>query len=83
MNIYLEAAQMVDSGREHYSCMAIGHAGKWKDGAVEKLDAYAVLFCPAGEDFEGPWGMKWGNAQGACRVLALCFAAAMHETGDL
>ena len=56
------------------SCCAIEFVG----GAREK-NRYSALFNPLnGNTF---WGLNWPRPS-QCRVLALCFMAAMVEAGD-
>ena len=83
--IYRRAAEMIASGGEYYSCWAISLAADSNatDFECPESNIYAEKFCPH-DGYPYAWAFlaskDWG-AKG--RVLALCFAAAMAETGDL
>lgn len=84
MNVYLEAAKKLDRWKASEiagCCIAVYEAN---GGGFRDLD-FEQFFKPSDNSF-GYWGIHWGvnnDERKACRVLALCFAAAMHETGDL
>ena len=48
----------------------------------EEREAYNEMFRPPYSMYD-KWGNHWGEDRKSCRVLALCFAAAMAEAGDL
>jgi hypothetical protein len=86
--IYRRAAVLCqNAGRgdpANYSCTSIGKASNWFDGNIERYsDTFKPRLTSKGHM---PWGNSWArnNAERKpIRVLALCFAAAMAETGDL
>jgi hypothetical protein len=95
MNVYLEAAKLlVRKPTVEYSCNAIGTVlwlnGKPTESAVRD---YAALFSPNQPlDADEAWLTNTGHSKRALapgqeaaewRLTALCFAAAMHDTGDL
>lgn len=95
MNVYLEAAQKHFSGPNWGSCKSIAREvsvdAKFSCPEVKK---YCDMFRPDGATSDAlAWGIDWAGPGVSlyegddvireCRVLALCFAAAMHETGDL
>lgn len=91
--IYLRAAQMVETGHEVFTCRAVQEVTTGTgDGCISfpniATDAYRRMFYP-GEWQERPyannphWANGWGADKNNCRILALCFAAAMAEAGDL
>ena len=82
--IYRRAAEIIFYGRKtKFSCQAIRNIM----GDYE-TDGYSVLFRPDTDSFGVPLGNFWaGKAEkewgkDGC-ILALCFAAAMAESGDL
>ena len=91
--IYREAAEMLFLGEVHYCCIALETVG----GNVSAFtSAFAPMENEADPDPDmeycgfgkGAWGKHWGTSNvvhsgDGCRVLALCFAAAMAEAGDL
>ncbi len=84
MDIYLEAAKIVDATEDCPSCGAIWFAGKSFVDYFRARTAYSQLFTPSyGTDPNSIWGRQWGSNKKQCRVLALLFAHAMSETGDL
>jgi hypothetical protein len=85
--IYLRAAEMTDAFDEG-TCRTVQRAATGKcDGCVSEPHlttyAYQKMFAPLEQGNQGYWGYVWGEDRRFCRVLALCFAAAMAETGDL
>ncbi len=89
--IYREAALLGEMGAKDGSCLWIASVdrGFWVgNGLVER---YAEIF---GNGSDGYWGNLWadlhpwdhtssgGETARNCRVLALCFMAAMVEAGD-
>ena len=91
-DIYLKAAESMFlkldvCERQTFSCRAIQIAVTGKgEGCVSspciETAIYQELFSPE-EIKDSHWGNAWGEERDECRVLALCFAAAMAETGDL
>lgn len=92
MNIYREAAKLANKARNShddgfYSCSAISHVSNGKRWPCNDSRLYSNLFSP----YENPatydaWGAWWSESLVEvmnCRVLALLFAAAMRDTGDL
>lgn len=87
MSVYLRAAEIADVDDNHTegSCICIIDAGV-KVGmlvgdVIAAEDTYGAIFSPE-DDAEAYWGEAWPDPK-ACRVLALLFAHAMHEAGDL
>lgn len=85
--IYRRAA--VRQARDKYcSCLAIVCVDKrslrnW-DGFTNAAEAYAEMFKPFKKTHSHcSWGNRWKEDAQECRILALCFAAAMAEAGDL
>lgn len=87
MNVYLKAAKLMHKWAAH-------ECNGCCDAIYQSIDdpcygnatrEFTWLFRP--NTYSCPyWGILWGGKiQEAkeCRVLALCFAAAMHSTGDL
>lgn len=80
--LYHEAARRIaedEPTKEHSctcSCCMVGEVG----GLQRRVD-YAEMFRPEGHPPDGSWGVLWDDID-ACRVLALCFMAAMVEAGD-
>ena len=84
--IYLRAAKLVDAGIHDYSCIAIISATRFLAPKCysESMPRrrYSCMF----SRFDGfelsseDVGQYWGKTG---RVIALCFAAAMAEAGDL
>lgn len=79
-DVYREAARRVAEGEEEFSCVAVILAGP---GAITN---YEALMRPDGH--WGAWGSGWGDPNAYvktyatihdCRVLALCFMAAIAE----
>lgn len=87
MNVYSRAAQYManDEGYVEFSCHAIDDVQDAMYSDARKN--YCQMFKPSLRTYdEAQWGDKWSEslfARRECRILALCFAAAMHETGDL
>lgn len=80
--IYRAAAKRIsecDYGA--FSCVTISQAG----GDSED---YAKLFRPSEKEDSALWGMGWSEdiknwrQRNNCRIIALCFMAAMVEAGD-
>ncbi len=84
MSVYLKAAEY-SAGQWRASCLAVKEVG----GSDADSKKYGEMFCPIGDANLRAWGWDWhqGNEHESvvqkCRVLALLFAHAMHETGDL
>lgn len=87
---YVKAAQRVESGKNVWSCCAIAGVPDHRAPECEAVTEYERLFMPTGA---GPfWGHLWdyedaGKTHSAwpitedgknCRVLALCFMAAIQ-----
>lgn len=91
--IFLAAATQVEQRVNGcgWSCVHLKNAG----ASVTLREAYSSLFRPPEElakEQGDAWGAAWSDQEipraddpiaDQCRVLALCFAAAMAETGDL
>jgi hypothetical protein len=88
--VYREAARAVAEREVTCSCDAVSltdnfNAGRRHWGCRESANArrYAALFAPNGrETAELIWGEAWSEdfvEQQSCRVIALCFMAAITE----
>lgn len=85
------AAELVDkswdseTGYSRASCLAIQDAAERDFGWLSETLAYQKLFLPEQTREYELWGKDWGTPEEVrdCRILALLFAAAMAETGDL
>jgi len=82
--IYRRAAEAIDRKEEEFSCCAVSNVCCSRDTWLERK-VYSERFASQ----EQSWGWildaddahkHWGKKG---RVIALCFAAAMAETGDL
>lgn len=97
MNVYLIAAELIEEKRDVYSCVAIDRVSYGtslgnKPVSKEAL-TYGEIFSPDPTHTRGFWlsgefMSKDGDGANAVarrewRLTALCFAAAMHDTGDL
>ena len=96
-NVYLEAAQLIDdsSCSVTESCLAIAHAeggprfSRRTGFFLPPLSAcrYADIFKPADPQSEYMWlagqFRPFSDDAREWRLTALCFAAAMHDAGDL
>lgn len=98
VQIYRDAAKVIEDGKlldnGRGSCSAITQAAEPQMHHSEAYDAlcctpivtnYVNTFCPRGRT-GGYWGTEWGathQEQDDCRILALCFMAAMVEAGDV
>lgn len=94
--IYRQAALLYENGKlgdaGRGSCSAICEAARpdlhhyaaYEDGCRGRLVSdYAAFFRP--EIGVVYWGMHWGDSREErddCRIIALCFMAAMIEAGD-
>ncbi len=78
--VYLRAAEAIDSRDCICSCFAVAQASNYQGAAPSR---YGRRFCPGGWAHDGIWGNEWGDNVRECRILALCFAAAMAESGAL
>ena len=82
--IYRKAARRIErAAHGMFSCSTLNTI----TGDGEAARRYAELFRP--EDYNGEcWGHAWANGwdqwreRNACRIVALCFMAAMVEAGD-
>lgn len=86
MNIYNEAASWLveqhEQGNDFYgACYAI-IIGKFR--CTPPIDAikFDALFRPECTS-HAFWDEEWGEDKNNCRLLALAFAAAMRDAGDL
>lgn len=92
-SIYLRAAERIARGKNTYSCCAIGRQSDYEEPLSKHIGPYVAVFKP--ERAGTFWGSGWDidevdthdavprTAEGkACRILALCFMAAMVEAGD-
>ena len=84
-----KAAELIQNERAHlgYSCAAVQEAATGgADGCVAHQHRltreYESTFSPRINDSGCAWGEQWPDRK-ECRILALCFAAAMAEAGDL
>ena len=79
--VYREAADLIP--KDYASCFAVNKvvSGHHECGTSEAR-AYEELFAPYVKTFA--WGEQWGEEpeRTNCRILALCFMAAMVEAGD-
>lgn len=79
------AARDMDEGKS----LSTGTAIWWALDVGALRDAYDLdnrfdeLFAPRVNEQRHYWNDDWGISMRECGVLALCFAAAMAETGDL
>lgn len=92
--IYRRAAELVFDGEEH-GCIAIACAQGQVIGYINdtpEMDKFALF--KQRDEHRGAWGYYWGlpldsdrgyeNAEEKrCKIVALCFAAAMADAGDL
>lgn len=95
--IYRKAARKIEDGDNHWSCCAIAGVGDDTDPYYYEDDRmlvgrYERFFKPDGAHLY--WGNAWsdrpptyqescGDEQAKkCRILALCFMAAMAGAGD-
>lgn len=82
-NPYVKAAKLLDKlPAIHYNCMC---EALFDSGVTNRFNV-TDLFKPANAHYLSYWGVLWSNDPEEvkrCRVLALCFLAAMYETGDL
>ena len=68
------------------SCYAINEAaGRHYQVCGPESDKYSALFAPQTNYNDQAWGEEWGNdtERRNCRVLALCFMAAIAESEGL
>ena len=85
--IYRAAAELVADPRQNWaSCYAVNFAARGMRGEFDAphpaSERYSKLFSPRKvNDPDVAWGAEWDDIHG-CRVLALCFMAAMVEAGD-
>lgn len=86
--VYLKAAE-IESEQHWFSCQAIEWAlGRNRNESITGWSAlstrYANIFKPHQDTYaHSTWGHQWAEDQHECRILALCFAAAMAKAGDL
>ncbi len=87
--IYIEAAKLIDSGRERFSCLAIFTTCNFQYTKEEKF--YAELFgvnngdtfnCLYKKYFNIPAAEQDENELREIKVIALCFAAAYFSDKD-
>lgn len=89
--LYAKAARLLEENQDYgseYSCDRIGEAcGMWQ-GPFPTSDrtrrlygnlkaSYEAMFRP--EEDNVYWGRLWGDDAHECRILALCFMAAISE----
>lgn len=78
-DIFLRAAGRVARGKVHHSCIAVAMTERYAD---DFSGPYGEMFAAPGQD--RLWIRDAVNGGGKeWRLTALCFAAAMAETGDL
>ena len=80
--VYLEAARMIAEQEEECSCLAIDMAVSDCGIFTAQRKAFHQQFKPSRILYYA-WGGQWGETRRHCRILALLFAAAMAEAGDL
>ena len=78
--VFYLAACAQDAEFHSFSCNSLVMVTR---GEPERVTDYADMFRPDVTDNGTAWGVDWGDDKQACRVLALLFAAAMAEAGDL
>lgn len=92
MNPYLSTAWTIAERRcGAYSCVMIDEAVNWPDSGSHSPEtkAYIKMFRPRNPPsktfwLDGIYGDSWADdAAKEWRLTALCFAAAMYDTGDL
>lgn len=88
--IYREVARDLEI-HETYACNALEDAGLPCDTFCKKFrptvrEANEGVRLPhrrwTKAETDGAWGFFWGDDSHGCRVLAICFMAAMVEAGD-
>lgn len=80
--IYLKAAKIIDSGESEYSCHAIDLVVGY--GHSKERYYFSLTFRKEGSDeLYASDIMRNGGDPKEWRLTALCFAAAMAETGDI
>lgn len=80
--VYLKAAEEMDSGVAFGCCKAIANASLVDSYSSPLQERFADAFSPTIPKGISYWwtdGKDWNRP----RVIALCFAAAMAEAGDL
>lgn len=92
--LFIRAAEAVAEGRQEFSCCAIDHFANEEVGYSQERVLYDELFEPGASynpDRLSAWGILWSDKRGKkekeqeqkdCRVLALCFMAAIVEEED-
>jgi hypothetical protein len=85
--VYLEAARLIESGKEPYSCVAISLAVEPYNYSLPERVAYELMFAPKKGAYA--WLAEDGGycipkcQQRAIRYTMLALAAAVAEAGDL
>lgn len=75
--VYRKAARRISDYRNSLSCIAILEADQHERGLRER---YSSLFSPHSfSTASTAWGYEWGAGRRQCRILALCFMAALTE----
>lgn len=80
-DIYLRAAELIDSSKNSLSCVAIRNVVDPCRFVRETppVLAYQKLFTPKIVETELFWGNRWGDDRKQCRVLALLFMHAIEN----
>lgn len=81
-DVFLHAAELIDSGQIRFCCSALGcaahHAGRRENGAELRL--FIDYFLPEDGHVHTPWfGVEGHPHQQSARVFALLFAAEIAE----
>jgi hypothetical protein len=82
--IYRKAAESLATGKSttQWSCWAVRYADNGSEFIASKREErYDRMFRPHPQC--NAWGLMWGDDKKDCRILALCFMAAISESeGD-
>ncbi len=91
VELYRAAAKLIEDELQPYCCFALGHVGltcgtfaKWfRDDAIAfgKTNRSGMVLYEAWMN-NARLPLEFGDVVRDCRVLALCFMAAMVEAGD-
>lgn len=79
--IYRKAAELIARGTQQHSCVAISIVVNYE--SFHERQSYGALFRPSRRvGSNDPWGEWWSEESKVCRdcrVIALCFMAAIAE----
>jgi hypothetical protein len=82
---YRNSAKLIEEGKEDHlrgaCCIAMDQIAMI-DGDVNNVQVFYDLFKPNEGHNALWWGEKWEDDARSCRILALCFMAALVEAGD-